>query len=111
MNTEITINPHLSLHYAAFYVLGLNNCFPGKIKFSHEPFKSLNEGRRTCLSFILKKNDKDYKIAIDFHDANSVDYSVLKWSDTYAKINYHHIETIEDLSNNRVNQSEFIYNK
>lgn len=49
MNTEIIIDPYLTLYYAAFYVQGLNVCFPKKIKFSYEPFQSLKEGIKTCL--------------------------------------------------------------
>lgn len=95
--TQIIIDPICNLHYSAFYVLGLNKLFFKKIRFSHKPFKELLQGRRTCFLFILNQDYKEYKIAIDFHDSNSVDKNVLSWCDVYAKINYHKLETIKNV--------------
>ena len=96
-HTQVIIDPSCNLHYSAFYVLGLNEFFKN-IKYSHKPFKELLDGRRTCFLFILNEDCNEYKIAVDFHDANSIDKNILSWCDVYAKINYHNIETINNVS-------------
>lgn len=94
---QIIIDPSCNLHYSAFYVLGLRETFLKNVKFSHQPFQQLKDGRATCFLFIVLIDRKPHKVAIDFHDANTVNKEVMLWCDVYAKINYHHQETLQDI--------------
>jgi hypothetical protein len=94
---QINIDPFTNLHYSAFYIEGLQSISTGKITYNRTPFENIKSGRKTCLLFILSNKEREFKVAIDFHDPNSVEKEVLEWCDVYAKINYHHVETLIDI--------------
>ncbi len=105
---QIYIDPFTNLHYSAFYIEGLQNIFKGKISYNRIPFENINNGRRACLLFILLNEEREFKIAIDFHDPNSVKKEVLEWCDVYAKINYHYVETLLDIESKFPNKNLYI---
>ncbi len=107
---KILIDPFSNLHYSAFYILGLLELYPNNIEYIHEPFKNLKSGRRTCFLFILREEDSDTNVAIDFHDPNKIELDILLWSSIYAKINYNHKDTIEDIKKKIKDQSNFNFN-
>lgn len=94
--TKIIIDPFSNIHYSAYYIKGLIDIDQSKIEYSHKPFKKILEGRKTCFLFILNIENKEFKIAIDYHDPNTVEKEVLEWSNVYAKINFNSKDTFND---------------
>ncbi len=109
--TNINIDPFTNLHYSAFYIQGLQSLFDCKISYNRIPFECLKNGRRTCFLFIISTSENEFKIAIDFHDPNSIEEEVIKWCDVYAKINYHNIESLLDLKSKFIKEDLYRIHK
>lgn len=95
---RIIVNPVSQINYSSFYLEGLKKVFEGRISYSFRPFRQISNSFKQCLVFIIVTKDRNFNIAIDFHDSSEIqDVETLAWCDVYCKINFNKIETLNKL--------------
>lgn len=89
---NIIIDPRIKYNYASYYLLGIQQTFKKtNISYKVEPFADLpyNSIRDlNCgMAFIIKRNNLQHNIFIDFEDVARIDPIRYKWANVYAKVN------------------------
>lgn len=87
MIMKIYIDPGCNLLYSSFYIKGLNDFFGKKnVSYKNKPFINFKVTSH-FLAFVIKDDNINKNIIIDFADTSRVEENGLKWCDLYFKIN------------------------
>ena len=92
---KVFIDPHCRLTYASYYIQGLYDTFGREaVRFSGHRFLDIRRGNPFeafdhYFSFMLEwPSGRRIRVAIDYHDSQSIDQGAYEWCDVYAKVNF-----------------------
>lgn len=92
--TKIVIDPLCNFFYAAFYIKGLQELYPGQVSFWAKPFSPLvYTSESHILAFVVKENQVEKKVVVDFGDAPTIHEPFLAWCDIYGKVNLNRVSS------------------
>lgn len=84
---KIYIDAACDIHYSSFYINGINEFYGKKrVTFTNKFFLDFKHNNH-FLAYVIKNENVEKRIIIDFADTSEVHDKALQWSDVYAKIN------------------------
>lgn len=84
---KIIVDGNQKLNYSGFYLAGIRELFKKQVVIAYS-FEGANDKEHSMAFKIVRIDNTEMNIIIDFHDSMRIDKAGMKWCHHYFKINY-----------------------